>query len=130
MSSNANFAVTPRYEIATCSTANTNWDGTGTIVTLFTAGPNGSRVDQIGWGAAGTTSAGQLKFFFRESNEDTWVFMFALGVSAVTADTTTGLPWNGGATNLNIVLAAGAEIGIATSVTNTINVHTTLAGDF
>lgn len=129
MSSNASFATTPRYEIATVTTANTNWDGTGTIVTLFTAGDNGSRVDQIGWGAAGTTSAGQLKFFFREDSEDTWVFMFCIGVDAVTASTTVN-PWNGGAANLNIVLAGGAEIGIATSVTNTINVHVTLAGDF
>jgi hypothetical protein len=129
MSSNANFAITPRYEVAQASVANTAWDGSGTIVMLFEAGPNGSRVDQVGWAAAGSSSAGLLKFFVRESSEDTWRFFFATAVSAITASTTVA-PWGGGATNLNWVLSAGAQIGFAPSIGEAFNAHVTLAGDF
>lgn len=129
MSLAATYASTPRYEIAQASAANTAFDGTGTIVTLFTAGANGSRVDQIGWAAAGSTTAGLLKFFARESAADPWRYFFAAPVDAITVSNTTG-PWSGGATNLNWVLAAGAEIGFAPSKAEPFNAHVTLAGDF
>jgi len=129
MSANAAFATTPRYAVAQCSTANTAYDGTGTIVVLFTAGDNGSRVDQIGYAATGTTTAGLLKFFVRESSEDTWRYMVGIGVSAITASASVA-PWGGGATNLNWVLSGGAQIGIAPSQSETFNVHVSLAGDF
>lgn len=129
MATNASFATTPRYELAQASVANTGFDGTGTIVTLFTAGANGSRVDQIGWAAAGTTTAGLLKYFFRKSSGDTWRYIFAAPVSAITVSDTVG-PWGGGATNLNIVLEAGNQIGFAPSKNEVFNSHITLAGDF
>ena len=129
MSSNANFATTPRYAVATVSTANTNWDGTGTIVTAFTAGDNGSRVDQIGWSCEGTSSAGLLNMFVREDSEDDWTFIFGITISAATASTTAP-PHAGGVTNLNWVLSGGAQIGFSTTVSQTINIHITLAGDF
>lgn len=129
MSSNANFATTPRQEVVQATTANTAWDGTGAIVTLFTAGPNGSRVDQIGWAVCGTSAEGLFKFFVRKSSEDTWKFMYSGHFDAVTASATQG-PWNGGATNLNWVLTSGAQIGVAVSINVTMTFHVSLAGDF
>lgn len=129
MASNANFATTPRYEVAQVSTANTARDGTGTIVTLFTAGPNGSRVDNIGWSGTGTTSAGLVSVFVRETSEGTWMYITSLPINANTASATNA-PHFGAAHNLNWVLSAGAEIGIATTIAQTVNVHVFLAGDF
>lgn len=45
------------------TTANIVKDGTGTVVTVFTAGANGSRIDQIKVRAAGTNVATVLRFF-------------------------------------------------------------------
>lgn len=45
------------------ATANTAKDGTGTVVTIFTAGANGSRIDQIKVRALGTNVATALRFF-------------------------------------------------------------------
>lgn len=44
-------------------TANTAKDGTGTMVTVFTAGANGSKIDQIKVRALGTNVATVLRFF-------------------------------------------------------------------
>lgn len=44
-------------------TANTAKDGTGTMVTVFTAGVNGSKIDQIKVRALGTNVATVLRFF-------------------------------------------------------------------
>lgn len=63
MGATANFASTPRSEIADISAANTNRDGTGTIVSGFTAGANGSRIERIEVKATGTTSAGMVRAF-------------------------------------------------------------------
>lgn len=41
------FPLTPKIGFATVATANTALDGTGSPATIFTAGSNGARVDQI-----------------------------------------------------------------------------------
>lgn len=41
------FVLTPKISWGTVSTANTGKDGTGTVVTVFTAGANGGRVEKI-----------------------------------------------------------------------------------
>lgn len=76
-----NFAATPRLSSGLVNTANTNTDGTsGTRVTVFTAGTNGSRLDSVqikGIVANGVTQAadtvrlwlynGTTTYFFKES---------------------------------------------------------------
>jgi hypothetical protein len=67
------YTATPRTERATLSTANTNRNGTGTIVNLFTAGSNGSRIERITICATGTTTAGMIRFYlFDGTNTDLW----------------------------------------------------------
>lgn len=130
MSANAAFAATPRYEIAVADTANTNYDGTGAIVELFTAGDNGSRVDAIGWQAQGSTTAGVIHFYFRESSADTWRFFFGWSYGAVTVSATVH-PTGWGVSNLGIILKAGAQIGFAiTTSTSPWAAHVSQAGDF
>ena len=57
------FPLTPKVSWATLTTANTAKDGTGTVVTVFTAGADGSRIDQIKVRALGTNVATVMRFF-------------------------------------------------------------------
>lgn len=57
------FPKTPNVSWGTVTTANTAKDGTGTMVTVFTAGANGSKIDQIKIRALGTNVATVLRFF-------------------------------------------------------------------
>ena len=47
MSTSPTFASTPRIGVANVSTANTNRDGTGTIVDILTGAAAGTRIDRI-----------------------------------------------------------------------------------
>jgi hypothetical protein len=130
MAANAAFAATPRYEIAIADTANTNYDGTGAITTLFTAGANGSRVDAVGWQAQGSTTEGVIHFYFRKSENDTWRFIFGWNYPGATTSATVH-PTGWGVSNLGITLTAGAQIGFAISTaTSPWAVHVSQAGDF
>jgi hypothetical protein len=66
MATAINFATTPRVGAATVSTANTNRDGSGTVVTVFTAGSNGTRIDRIRVQATVTTTAGMVRLFLHD----------------------------------------------------------------
>jgi hypothetical protein len=57
------FPAIPTVAQAALNAANTNRDGTGTLVTLQTGGSNGSRVDRILISAAGVTHANVLRFY-------------------------------------------------------------------
>ena len=49
--------------IGQVSAANTNLDGTGTLVTVVTGGANGSRIDRVVLKAIVTTTAGMIRLF-------------------------------------------------------------------
>lgn len=55
--------ITQNVSWTTVATANTALDGTGTVATAFTAGANGSRIDQIRVVHLGTNVATVLRFF-------------------------------------------------------------------
>jgi hypothetical protein len=57
------FPIRPKVEWGRLTTANTAKDGTGTVVTLFTAGADGARIDQIKVRAQGTNVATVLRLF-------------------------------------------------------------------
>lgn len=64
MSSTPNFASTPLApDLIQVSTANTNRDGTGTLVTLTTGTTDGVVIEQVSITATGTTTAGMIRFF-------------------------------------------------------------------
>lgn len=87
MSTQAQFAATPRASVATISTANANRDGTGTIVSLFSAGINGSRVERIQIKATGTTTAGMVRLFLYDGT--TYHLIQEVSVTAITPGTNT-----------------------------------------
>jgi len=60
------FVGVPKTWQAALSAANTNRDGTGSLVTLVSAGASGSRVDSLAIIASGATSAGAIRFFLND----------------------------------------------------------------
>jgi len=65
------FPLTPNVSWGTLATANTAKDGTGTVVTLFTAGASGSRIDQIKVRALGSNVATVLRLFVNNGVDPT-----------------------------------------------------------
>jgi len=57
------FPLTPNVSWGSLLAANTAKDGTGTVVTVFTDGANGARIDQIKVRSLGTNVATVLRFF-------------------------------------------------------------------
>lgn len=62
------FPLTPKISWGTITTANTAKDGTGTVVTIFTAGSNGARVDRIKVRYTGTSVATVLRIFINNGS--------------------------------------------------------------
>jgi hypothetical protein len=67
MSTQPSFAATPLSPVLSFSAANTNRDGTGTIGLLCAARVPGSRVQRVQLRATGTTTAGVIRIFKRDS---------------------------------------------------------------
>jgi hypothetical protein len=127
MAVQAQYASTARAASAQVSTANTNRDGTGTIVTVFTAGASGSRIDDISIDATGTTTTGVVRLFLHDgTNARLWREVL---VSAVTPSTSQAV-WSMDMTNLALLLPNGWSLRASTHNAETFNVLVTRAGDF
>ena len=61
------FPAAPSTQTAVVSVANTNRNGTGTLVTLFTAGQHGSVVSQVDVSAVGATTDGMIRIFVSDN---------------------------------------------------------------
>lgn len=114
---------------STVSAANTNRDGTGTIVDILTSGASGSVLYKIVAKATSTTTAGMLRIYLKKSA--TYYLMAELPVSAVTPSGSVE-SYRG---ELNfppdnpLPLEAGDIIGVSTHVAETFKV-TAFYGDF
>lgn len=82
------FPATQNVSWGNVTTANTAKDGTGTVVTVFTAGGNGSRIDQIKVRAAGTNVATVLRFFVNNGAVNTTATNNSLAHEVTIAATT------------------------------------------
>lgn len=90
MSSTANYASSPRTGVAALSVANTNRDGTGTLVPVIVAAPNGSRVDRVQFQAVATTTAGMIRLFKTRAFQGTPIATLSAATTTITV--TTALP--------------------------------------
>jgi hypothetical protein len=127
MATTAQYASTVRTAQAQVSTANTNRNGTGTIATVFTAGSNGSRIDDIYITATGTTTAGVVRLFLNDGT-NTYLFEEIL-VTAITPSTTVQV-FQSVQLNLSLILANGWSLRASTNNAETFNIQVTRAGDF
>jgi hypothetical protein len=83
------FAQTPIFTVgATVTTANTAKDGTGTVVLIYTAGVNGSRIDSIKVRSTGTAVATVLRVFVNNGATNVTATNNSLYVEATIAATT------------------------------------------
>jgi hypothetical protein len=83
------FAQTPIFVVGqTVTTANTAKDGTGTVVLVYTAGVNGSRIDSIKVRSTGTAVATVLRVFINNGAANTTATNNSLYAEATIAATT------------------------------------------
>jgi len=93
MATTAQYTAQPNLEISQVTTANTNRDGTGTLVTIAT-GPAAAAADGVGERiirvtvcATGTTTAGVIRFFISLDNGTTNRLICEKLVPAITPST-------------------------------------------
>jgi hypothetical protein len=94
---------------------------------VFTAGSNGSRIDDIYITATGTTTAGVVRLFLNDGT-NTYLFEEIL-VTAITPSTTVSV-FQAVLLNQAIVLATGWSLRASTNNAETFNIQVTRAGDF
>jgi len=127
MATAAQYAATPRAAVAVVSAANTARDGTGTLVTVFTAGASGSRIDDIRVTAAGTVTAGVVRLFVHDgTNARLWQEVM---VTATTPSTTVQT-FNTALLNQALLLPTGYSLRASTNNAETFHIIVTRAGDF
>lgn len=121
------FIAAPKTWLGQVSAANTNRDGTGTLVTIATAGASGSRIDAIEARAAVTTTAGMLRLFVHDgTNARLWR---EVSVAAATPSGTVQA-WNDElSVPEGLVLPPGWSLRAATHNAEAINV-VARGGDF
>jgi hypothetical protein len=118
------FSSTARIATGSVTTANANYDGTGSVITIATGATTGSRIERIRAESQGTSLAGIVRFFlFNDSG--TFVHMIdELSVQAISASATVKC-WQGNLQygNLNFfVLPSNYTIRASTSQTNTFTI--------
>lgn len=80
------YAANPRsLDIAQVSAANTNRDGTGTIVTVCAGAAAGSRISSVTAKAVVTTTAGMVRLYLSTDTGTTWRLCREIPVTAITA---------------------------------------------
>jgi len=127
MSTAAQYASTVRTAQATVSVANTARNGTGTIVTVFTAGASGSRIDDIYITATGTATAGVVRLFL---NDGTNTYLWKENLVTATTPSTTVAVFQTVLLNQALVLQSGWSLRASTNNGETFNIQVTRAGDF
>lgn len=129
MASTPNFSATPRTAVGQVSVANANRDGTGTVVTIFTAGASGSRVDAVTVEAIVTTTAGMVRLFLHDGTNAR--LFDEIAVSAVTPSGTVAAFRQQNVYSLvqPIMLPNGWSVRAATNNAETFNVFVH-GGDF
>jgi len=128
MGTSANYASTPRTAFTQISTGTTARDGTGDVRTVFTAGTNGSRIDDICIQAVNTTTSGMVRLFLNDgTNTRLWQ---EVSVTASTPSTSTQA-FRALLSNQALVLANNTwNLRASTHNSEAFNVIVTRAGDF
>jgi hypothetical protein len=134
MATTPNFSATPKIGIGALSVANTNRDGTGTIVTVFTAGASGSRIDAIIIEATATTTAGMVRLFIHDGTnarlyDEVPVIAITPGASVPAFSAALGSNAPLSSTRYPLMLPSGYSLRAAPQNAETFNVIAT-GGDF
>lgn len=90
MSANPSFTTTPRLGFGSVSTANTNRDGTGTIVDILTGAASGTKVTSIVLKATGDPADSVVTLFIHDGTSYRLYDEIDLGDPAAASTTVTG----------------------------------------
>jgi hypothetical protein len=127
MSQYAQYASTVNNAMAVISSANTNRDGTGSIVDVITGATNGTRIDDLSIVATGTTTSGIVRLFISDgTNTRLWK---EISVTANTPSATNSV-WTYNLVDLALVLKNNWKLRASTHNAETFNVLVVRAGDF
>lgn len=125
MAQDPQFLTSVRTEMGQISVANTNRDGTGTIVSIFTAGASGSKILSIEVKATGNTTGNIIRFFLNDGvNKRLW---YELTSSVTTVSGTVQSFYQRIAPDL--LLESGWSLEASTHAAETFNVIAT-GGDY
>lgn len=119
------FIDTLRTDAGEISVANTNRDGTGTVVTIFTAAATGSKVITVVVKAEGNTTAGMVRLFLYDGA--TYYLWYEISVSAITASGTVQTFYS--TFSPDLILETGWSVRASTHNGETFNVIIT-GGDY
>jgi hypothetical protein len=114
------FSLVPNIGLATVSAANTASDGSGSLVTLFTAGSNGSRLERVRYSNAQATaalsSAMVIRLFITDSGGANPRLLAEVPVPAITR--TTSVPGAAGIYTFanGLVIPTGTIVKVIQSV--------------
>lgn len=126
----AQYVSNPKSPVGQVTVANPNRDGTGTLVTLFTAGQTagsvGSRIDDIAIKAAVPTTAGMVRFFHYDGTNTR--LLKEINVSAITPSATVQA-FESLLYNLGWCFQPTHELRVSTEKAEAINIHITRGGD-
>jgi hypothetical protein len=124
MATTAQFTAQPIIDVAQVTTANTNRDGTGTIVTVAT-GPStaaaagvGKRVNRVVVQATGTTTAGVVRFFISTDGGTTNRLILEKIVPAITPSTSVAAFRSDVGELVGLVLVGGGNSTLRASTNN------------
>lgn len=127
MSTSAQYASTVQTAQGQVSAANTNRNGTGTLVSIITGAASGTRVDDIYIVATGTTTANVVRLFISDgTNIRLWQEVL---VTAITPSTTVAV-FSAALLNQALLLKSGWSLQASTNNAETYNIIVTRAGDF
>lgn len=125
MATQPQFASTPRVDYCTANTANSALDGSGTIVSVFAGGTNGSYARNMEIKALTNTTAGMVRVFTNQSG--VYHLFKEVTVSAITKSATVSS--FSSTLNLNISIPNGCNLGVSTEKAETFQI-TVDGGDY
>jgi hypothetical protein len=127
MATTPSFASNVRVGLGTLATADTARTGTPTnVVTVFTAGSSGSRIDEINIIATATTTAGVVRLWIFDG---TTYFLFEEILVSANTPSTTVATFNTTLTFNNFMLPTGHSLRATTNNSEGFNVIA-FGGDF
>lgn len=127
MSATAAFASTVAPDLAVLSAANTNRDGTGTLVDVSTGTTNGDRIEDIEICATGTTTAGVVRLYIYDATNTRLVKEIL--VTAVAPGVTQAV-WSYKLVDLGWLLKLNWKLQASTHNAETFNVYVSRKGSF
>jgi len=119
MAATPQFASSPRLGVGLVSTANTNTNGSGTLVTVMSAGSSGTKVNEILVQASSTVTAGMVRIFVFDGTTN---YLFDEFPVAATIPSSSSSAYRLYKVYDNLVLPSGYSLRASTSNAESFNV--------